>query len=545
MTYSGKHTQLDEILRLTNPLRNLSFTNIVEWLEEGERGAYSNLQWFYRSMEQSEPILLASIKRALSAIEELDWSIRVRDDAEDQGKSKEAEEQKEVLENTYESIMQLNDAIRFLAMADFRGFAHLEKIWEGKELKELVPVPQWHWVLKEGKADNWAYLSEADLGSEYGGRIVPRDKFVIRQSEHYVNRAVVSCYLRKSFAMKDWSQYIEYFGIPRAVVGVPAGAQDEDKWFEQAKRISQGNPGVLPVESQVHWPNLQRGTDPFEKICRYLDEQAVLASTNGMLTVLPQSGSGTLAGGAHAEAFRDLSRATASKISAVFQKDVDEYILRSHGFDGEIWAYFSLEYERDRDSSTVADMLKAMREAGIKANIKEVQERTGWSSLEEVEPGILDLSGVPKRQKDEPGMEGMKKGGVASQADTGKGSATRRQKVASGMTNSQRLWGEFFANARKEKEVIQRFSLAVREMVAKAMDLDLEGARDIATRYANAGDMDEAGLLALERELANWLSGVLQKNTETSQAMENAMASAMANGAEQSKNKKKNGKTKS
>ena len=539
MVYSGRHTQLDEILRLTNPLRNLSFTNIVEWLEEGERGAFSNLQWFYRSMEQSEPILLASIKRVLSAIEELDWSVRIRDDAEDKGKMAEAEAQKEILDSTYEAIMELDVAIRFLAMADFRGFAHLEKIWEDNQLKELVPVPQWHWVLKEGKANHWAYLSEADLGSEYGGQIVPRDKFVIRQTEHYVDRAVVASYLRKSFATKDWAQYVEYFGIPRAVVGVPAGAQDHDKWFEQAKRISQGNPGVLPAESTVSWPNLQSGTDPFEKMCRYLDEQIVLSSTNGMLTVLPQSGSGTLAGGAHAEAFRDLSRATASKISAIFQRDVDEYVLRSNGFDGEIWAYFSLEYERDRDSTAVADMLKSLREAGVKVGIKELQERIGWSSLEEVEPGILDLSGVPKRQKDEPGIEGMKKGGVASQADTGKGSATRRQKVAAGMSNSNRVWKEFFENARKEKEVIQRFNLAVRETVAKAMDKDLAGARDIASKYANAGEMDDAGLLLLEQELAQWLAGVLANKTKTSQAMADAMASAMANGASDSKNAKK------
>ncbi|MCS6248684.1 MAG: hypothetical protein H2173_14515, partial [Opitutus sp.] len=37
-----------------NPLRSLTFQRAVSLLEEGERGAYAELQWTYRFIEKRE-----------------------------------------------------------------------------------------------------------------------------------------------------------------------------------------------------------------------------------------------------------------------------------------------------------------------------------------------------------------------------------------------------------------------------------------------------------------------------------------------------------
>ena len=59
-----------------NPLRGLTIRRAIGMLEEGERGAYSDLQWTYRFIEMQDPTLGALIERRTSAIQKLDWSVK-------------------------------------------------------------------------------------------------------------------------------------------------------------------------------------------------------------------------------------------------------------------------------------------------------------------------------------------------------------------------------------------------------------------------------------------------------------------------------------
>ena len=67
--------------------------------------------------------------------------------------------------------------------------------------------------------------------------------------------------------------------------------------------------------------------NPFEDHLRYQDELIVLAATGGKLTALAESGTGTLAAGAHQQAFDDITEAEAALISEVFQEQFDRPLL--------------------------------------------------------------------------------------------------------------------------------------------------------------------------------------------------------------------------
>ena len=96
--------------------------------------------------------------------------------------------------------------------------------------------------------------------------------------------------------------------------GIPSGrcirsARDErsrQTAFESAGQAigPKAYPGLSPNGSAYQSRTPKRGVQPFELRLDYLSKKLVLAGSGGMLTMLAESGSGTLAGGAHAETFR-------------------------------------------------------------------------------------------------------------------------------------------------------------------------------------------------------------------------------------------------
>jgi hypothetical protein len=71
-----------------------------------------------------------------------------------------------------------------------------------------------------------------------------------------------------------------------------------------------GPPGVMPEKEQ-----------------EYL--QITLLGTGGLLTMLTESGSGTLAGSAHQEAFNQVAKADAVMVSEALQRDFDAPLLEA------------------------------------------------------------------------------------------------------------------------------------------------------------------------------------------------------------------------
>lgn len=363
-----------------NPLRGLTMQRAVTLLEEGERGAYADLQWTYRYVEMQDDVLGALIESRSSALEEMDWDIRVSDRAKTPEAKALADRQAARLKEVYEGIGNLQDAIEFLALASFRGFSHLEIVRNADgDIVELQPVEQWHWV-RDGLSGQWEYNPESRIGTNRGDD-VPLDRFIVREVERPINRVALIAFIRKSLSEKDWDAFVETYGIPPIFVIMPPelGEGQREEFQSIAEDVIGDSRGVLPGNSDVKTiDNGARGANPFRDHIRHQNEKVVLRGTGGKLTMLTESGSGTLAGSAHMAAFQRLAAAEAKKISELFRASIDAAVL-AHDFPGDpVYAGFAIAENEETDTAAIVKDAVSLSGAGYKVEEAWLEEKTGY-----------------------------------------------------------------------------------------------------------------------------------------------------------------------
>jgi len=386
-----------------NPLRGLSFQSAVTLLEQGERGQYADLQWTYRFVEKRDATLRALKKLRLSAIQKLDWDIKLVDSSKDPALQAPAEKQAAVLRVAYEKIDNLQQAIGFLALAEFRGFAHLEKVYEGDNptasVVHLDPVPQWHWV-RDTMYGPWQYNAQA--ASTNRGEEIDPQHWLIREVEDPINEIGLLAFLRKNLSQKDWDGFVEVYGIPPLFAEMPANvpAGKEAEYQAMAEAVVSDMRGTLPNGAKMQTVDAGgRGTNPFRDHLTYQDEQLVLAGTSGKLTMLNgPTGLGSGQSDVHQATFDELAEAEAGTISEIFQKQFDRAVLDANGFEGQpALAYFKIAAEDKADIGQVLDHAVKASQAGYRIDAAELSEKTGYAltTAAPVQPGFG--SNIPPR----------------------------------------------------------------------------------------------------------------------------------------------------
>jgi len=359
-----------------NPLRGLSLPKLVSLLEAGERGAYADLQWFYHYMERSDAMIHAVIQRRRAALLACDWDIRVSAD-EDADKGL-AEEQSAFLREAYDRVENFRDAVSFLFSGLFRGYAHLEKHFAPSGLvTRLEPVEQWFWV-RDGLFGEWEYNQNARSGAARG-LAVDFENFLVFESVP-LNRMLAVLYLRKNLSQKDWDSFLEVYGIPSIfLVGPPNTPETkETEYHKVAQEIMSDGRGYLPYGSDVKFVNGGGNKPPFLEHIDYIDRQITLAATGGLLTMLAESGSGTLAGNAHSDTFLQIARGDAALLSGLFQEQFDTPLLREYFTGQPILAYFEFAPPAADEVSRVVKDAVELAKAGFRMDVEELSEKTGY-----------------------------------------------------------------------------------------------------------------------------------------------------------------------
>ena len=326
-----------------NPLRGLTMDSLVAKIEQGERGAFADLQWFYQAMERSDALIATVAMRRRAALLSMNWDAVPEASPSD---ATLAREQAAYLHDLYDGIENLREVIAYLATAAFRGFAHAEKHWseDGSSVLRLEPVEQWFWC-RDGMFGEWTYNRDAKSGAERGEEI-ERGNFVICESPIALDRILSVQYFRRNLAMRDWSSFLDVYGIPSVFfVGKEGFSQEkEDALFDIAQKLVRDGRGYLPHGTDVKYVDGGNGRNrpPFRDHLDYLDKQITLLGTGGLLTMMAESGSGTLAGSAHQQAFDQVARSDAVMVSEALQRDFDLPMLE-RAFPGwPVEAYFTM-----------------------------------------------------------------------------------------------------------------------------------------------------------------------------------------------------------
>jgi phage gp29-like protein len=367
-----------------NPLRGLTMPKLVAMLEMAERGDYARLQWLYRFVEKRNSTLRAVLQRRRSSLTRLDWDIRLRDGSETGTAHPRTlgARQAALLRGAYDRIANLREAVTFLASAEFRGYAHLERHFdvEGNTVR-LEPVPQWFWA-RLGPEAPWQYNALARPGLPMpGDPVLDPKRFLYRECDAPIDEIAVIAHVRQSLSQKDWDAFVETYGLPPLFLELPPDipAEREAEYQAQAEAIIGDARGTMPNGTKIHTVDSgARGQNPFAEHLRYQDELIVLAATGGKLTVLTESGSGTLAGSAHQQAFDEITEAEAALISESFQHQFDAPLLEKY-FPGQPQlAYFELAATRSLDPADIIAQALALAKAGYEIDPGELAEKTGY-----------------------------------------------------------------------------------------------------------------------------------------------------------------------
>lgn len=366
-----------------NPMRGLTIARAVQMIEAGERGEYADLQWAYRSLEKRDSIQMGLLANYEAGLNKLDWQIKVTPEEERPPGATDdmAEAQRKSLREVYDRIDNLREAITFLVGAKFRGFAHLEKhVTSDGAIVHLEPIPQWYWC-REGINGPWTYNPNANSGTRRGVSVVEfADRLVIREVDRPVNELALFNYVFKNMARKDWAGFIETYGIPPIFIEGPPGATpaQEADYLDTAGKIISNARGYLPNGAKVQTVDAgQKGANPFKDFLDDLRAEVVLAGTGGKLTMLTESGSGTLAGGAHSDIWDSIIQGEAMIVSEILNKEIDAAHIEAK-FPGQpVLAYMELcAYEETDVTETVAN-IASLSAAGYHSLPGQVEEKTG------------------------------------------------------------------------------------------------------------------------------------------------------------------------
>lgn len=369
-----------------NPLRGLTLSRAITLIESYPRGEFADLMWTlgapYMGIETADADLSAILSRRCNALAEMDWNATPMQG--DLVNDAEAAKQAAAVQELMDGIENLYDAIEHLQIALNRGFAHCE-ILEGPDgtPRALAPVDQWH-VVRDGIYGGWRYNPNAHQTSYrvLSGNDMPEDRFIIRTVRRPLGRIALVKFVRANLSEADWGAFTERYGLASGVVTMPPDVRPEDEavFVSAAQAVAEGGTGALPHGSDYK-PNSSdkgSGSAPFESHLDYLTKKLVLVGTNGMLTMLAESGSGTLAGNAHAATFDQLARGDARSISELIQKQLVEPYLKKRFPGQRISAYWELAFREEVDGSEVVNDAVALSGAGYAMDAGELAEKTGY-----------------------------------------------------------------------------------------------------------------------------------------------------------------------
>lgn len=358
-----------------NPLSGLTLRRLMEMEDAADRGQPADLQWFYARARDTDSLITSAVSRRLSFLDVLQWHIAVDENADPVL----AQEQQEFLTYAYNRIQNLKEASKFLAAAAFTGYAHCEKIFSGygNLISRLEPIEQWYWS-RTSKLGPWQFNAEARSDCRKGEPVARRTYCLLEAPALY--RSIGRHFYAKSLAMADWDTNLATGANQNIFFVAPEGTTDEKlaNFATLAEAVATNGRGALPFKTEIKTlDTAARSRLPYVDRIEYCDKQIVLAATGGILNMLTESGSGTLAGGAHAAALLDLARSDSARLTECFQRDLDLPWLTKFFPRQPKAAYFEFELPQRDDVTAFISNAANLNWIGYRIDQKQLEERTG------------------------------------------------------------------------------------------------------------------------------------------------------------------------
>jgi phage gp29-like protein len=381
-----------------NPLSNMNALRAQQIYDLARTGNFAQLQYLYNEIERCDPTFLVCVTRRCSALAELDWRV-VRSDERlnrnaDKGLIK---EQMEFLETAVARIDNFPEAMDHLALSAFRGFSILN-VWHKPDGMpyHFECLDSWN-ICRDRKDGCWLWNPSGSSflnpvkGSKGLTAIPPEDMVaVVRNRE--IDWPGMKIFLRNAVGERDWGRFLETYGLPPVIITMPefSSKDQEDVYKAAAQSVFEGRSGIVPYGSEVNYASESRGTNPFTEFIEHQMKLFVLMATGGTLTSLAESGSGTLAGEAQMDVWRQIVRSDVRIVSNAINKQLCERLIKGQkDFKGKpTLVEFRLDTEPHLTAKEVLDLAQAASSAGFEMDADEIAQATGFTIRKKVEAGF-------------------------------------------------------------------------------------------------------------------------------------------------------------
>ena len=404
-----KKTEQSLMLEAMNPLWQIDAKRAQTIYDWARRGNFSQLQFLYNEIENCDATFLTCVTRRCSAIAELDWRI-VRSNERLNRKADEGlvKAQIEFLEESVAKIDNLPDAFEHLALSAFRGFSVLNTHFGVDGMPNHLECLD-HWNICYDRSERkWLWNPDASSYAEPSATdgkmtVLPPDDTIVVARKRQIDWPALMIFLRISVGERDWSRFLETYGLPPVIITMPdlTSEKEVNEYLKAAENVFEGRSGVVPFGSEVDYASESRGTNPFTDFIEHQMKLFVLLSTGGTLTSLAESGSGTLAGNAQMEVWKQIVRADTRILSNVFNKQLCEGLIKdSKDFRGKpVLAEFQLDTSAKLTPDEVADLAGKFSNAGYEMDENELSQLSGFTIRKKKEPdgGGFGLNGNPGR----------------------------------------------------------------------------------------------------------------------------------------------------
>lgn len=313
---------------LASNLDGLTPARLAATLRAADAGDLLAQHRLFADMEERDAHLFAEAAKRKSALLGLDWTIEPPRNATPAEKAH-AEWLTEVLTNAVDPI---EDLILLLMDGVFHGFSAVELEWrrEGSELlPAFLPRPQ-EWFrldrlrreirLRDASADGaslkafgWVFHTHGKAKTGYAARMG-------------LHRVLSWPFLYKSYAIGDFAEFLETFGLPIIVGKYFAGASDEEKasLMRAVTALGHDARAIMPADMQLEINKIVGGEkSPHLAMVDWADRaqsKAILGQT--MSAEAQAGGLGSGNANLHSEVRHDILVADARQIAGTITRDL-------------------------------------------------------------------------------------------------------------------------------------------------------------------------------------------------------------------------------
>lgn len=254
--------------------------------------------------------------------------------------------------------------------------------WEVIEPWNLArPVRNGGWLYNPEAQDEIYNLEELDMS-----------RVILRETRRPIDLAAMFLVVEKSHGTHAWDAFLDTFGVPSIFFELAPNTSEEDAQEFDAviNRVLAEGRGTLPSGTKIQTVETgQNSSDAYRTRAEWCRDALLTLGLGGTLTATAESGSGTLAGNAHADSLARLCARSARGISMAINRCFCWPELRRH-FPGQpVLVEFDLSYEDEEDTQALATMFATLAGARYRVEDSAVSEAMGMEVHTEEQPAAL------------------------------------------------------------------------------------------------------------------------------------------------------------